>query len=372
LLRRFLAAGGLLLSSCSSHDDPSAAARQAIIGGKPTDAHEGVVLIRTDRETAVSVCSGSIIAPNLLLTARHCTTAEYPEDDIRCNADGSLDLPSGGQLGESAPPERIHVFTGVNVPASNALPSGEPAARGAAILTTDGPSVCKDDIALVVLDRPVSVATLPLDLAKSAEVAALVNVVGYGITESSPPDEKYSARSERIGVPVRYVGTLPDTFALPRSVCKGDSGGPAIDPETGVVLGVYSLGFPGGNAAECSSENALNYFVQVNRYEELLRSAFEAAGQPFPEPPAPANEGGAGGQAGASTEQVAGEPAGGSSAGEPPVSAPSPAAGNGSEGCSLSGASGQHGPLSALVFGLLAGLLRMCRFRKSRGLRPSR
>jgi len=156
-----------------------------------------------------------------------------------------------------------------------------------------------------------------------------VSVVGYGATETSDADAKYSPRHRRDGVPVKYVGTLPDTFVLPRSVCKGDSGGPALDAATGAVLGAFSMGFPGDDVAACSSDTALNYFVQVNRYESLLREAFDAAGQPFPEP---IGDGGAGGADGSAGGADAGNSEAAGAGGEPATGGPGSGDGSGSGG----------------------------------------
>lgn len=292
--RRWLAiALAISCGSCAAVSEPQGTSRAAVIGGKISEAtDDAVVLLRTDRAGGASVCSGSLLAPNLVLTARHCIVAEYPADDIHCNPDGTLDLPSGGQLGAAAPASDVSLFIGGDVKPEGVFPGGEPAAVGAQIFTTTWPAVCRDDVALLVLDRALEQATLTLDLTAQVTPSQPVSVVGYGATETSETDAKYSLRHRRDGVRVKYVGTLPDTFVLPRSVCKGDSGGPALHATTGAVLGVFSMGFPGDDAAACSSETALNYFAQVNRYEPLLREAFEAAGQPFPEP---RGEGGAGG-----------------------------------------------------------------------------
>jgi MYXO-CTERM domain-containing protein len=297
---------------CADVAEHPASSREPVISGKISEpADDAVVLLRTDRGGGASVCSGSLLAPNLLLTARHCIVAEYPADNIHCNPDGTLDMPSGGQLGEPAPASDVNVFTGGSVPADGVFPGGEPAAVGAQILTTTWPAVCRDDIALVVLDRALEQPLATLDLRIQVAPSQQVSVLGYGATETSEADAKYSPRHRRDGVRVKYVGTLPDTFVLPRAVCKGDSGGPALDAATGAVLGVFSLGFPGDDVAACTSETALNYFVQVNHYEALLREAFEAAGQPFPEP---TGEGGAGGADGGMTPS-AGAAAGSTDAG---------------------------------------------------------
>lgn len=303
----------LACAGCADLSEHPDASRQPIIGGEVSGAEDdSVVLLRSDRASGASVCSGSLLAPNLVMTARHCIVAEYPADNIRCNADGTLNEPSGGQLGESVPASDVNVFTGGTVMPDGVFPAGEGTAHGVQIITTSWPTVCRDDLALVVVDRALTQPPLTFDLQKQVSLGAPVSVIGYGLTENSGVDDKYSPRHRRDGLRVKYVGTLPDTFVLPRSVCKGDSGGPALDANTGEVVGVYSLGFPGDDAEACSSETALNYFVQVSRYESLLRDAFDAAGQPFPEP---RGEGGAGGAdaGGAGTAATGAVDAGGSS-----------------------------------------------------------
>jgi hypothetical protein len=344
--RSWLAATGLLLgcSSNGSLPEPLERGSQPIIGGVDSeDADDGVVVIRVDRSKDTSVCSGAMIAPNLLLTARHCLVADYPADDIRCKPDGTLMMPSGGQLGEAVAPAKLQVFVGPEPSQDNTsgLPGGEPDAIAARILTTDWPSVCRDDIGLVVLDRALTTPIVPLDLTRDVKKSELVSVVGYGVTESSEPNELWSRRKRRNNVAVKYVDTLPNTFALGRSVCKGDSGGPALDVESGGIVGVYSLGFPGNDATACSSENALNYYLHLNRYQDLLRQAFEAAGRPFPEPD-PVTAGGAGAGAGGDSGDAAGAPAtsGSSSVGgaksEPTAGANHDSPPQAAGGCSLS------------------------------------
>lgn len=351
----------LLLVGCSGNevgDAPRLASKQRVIGGVVSEeVDDGVLVLRTDRSKDTSVCSASLIAPNLLLTARHCIVAEYPADNIRCKADGTLTMPSGGQLGASSSPEKVHVFSGAQPPpdATSGLPGGEPAAIATQIITTDWPSVCRDDIALVVLDREVDLPIVPLALGTVVDKSTRVSVLGYGLTETSAEADRWASRKRRDGLPVKYVDTLPNTFALGRSVCKGDSGGPALDSDSGGVVGVYSLGFPGETVADCSSQNALNYFAQVNRYPDLLRQGFEAAGRPYPGD-VPSGSAGAGGAGGAPDEEtpIGGGPGSafggaGGDASEPPVTeAPASASG----GCHLSGNVSHDGTGLATLLGL--------------------
>ncbi|RYZ08709.1 MAG: trypsin-like serine protease [Myxococcales bacterium] len=361
-MTRYIVVAALLVVGCGSGEPSSSlgVVTNAVIGGADSpDADDAVLVLRTDRVKDTSVCSSSLIAPNLLLTARHCIVAEYPADNIRCAADGTLTMPSGGQLGAPSQPEDVHIFAGRNPEhdgASN-LPGGTPAAIATQIVTTDWPSVCRDDIALVVLDRDLPLPVIPLALDQVVTKLTRVSVVGYGLTEESNEGDRWSVRQRRDRVPVKYVDTLPNTFALGRSVCKGDSGGPALDSESGAVVGVYSLGIPGESAADCTSQNALNYYAQVNRYPELLRQAFEAAGQPFPSDEPSPSEGGAGGTPGEEVPAAGGEPsaAGGAGGGSAETPKPTePTASSASGGCQLSGESSSGASALAALLGLAA------------------
>lgn len=367
----------LLLSLCACSAQPSEpAARvqgQRIIGGSDSPpADDAVMLILTQRNIT-SVCSSVLIAPNLLLTARHCISAEYPSDGIHCNPDGSLILPSGGQLGAPVSPDKISVFAGASVPSQGSFPGGTVAAKGQQIITGDGPSVCKDDIALVVLDRALDQPPARLGLGLVVAQDAHLSVVGYGLTETTDPNSLYSTRHRRDDVPVEFVGILPDTFTLGRSVCKGDSGGPAFDPGTGAVVGAYSLGFPGANAADCSSEEAVNYFVDVTHYETMLRMAFTAAGQPFPDPimldagtdsgssaaGAPASDDGGTVDAGGAAGVAGTAGAGGSAVAQAGTSSVSGS--GGSKSCQVSNIGGGASGATALLGALCAALVALRR-----------
>src|SRR5262249_44943487 len=86
----------LLNSACSAADDPAAAqasergqAREAIIGGALDESTAGVVGLALDlgKRGAAGHCSGTLIAPNLVLTARHCvafTDDEAANGTVEC------------------------------------------------------------------------------------------------------------------------------------------------------------------------------------------------------------------------------------------------------------------------------------------------
>jgi len=85
------AAAALLLLGCG--DAPAgeqrATARQALLGGRASDAAEdaAVRVEEVDADgTPVARCSGYAVAPNLVVTARHCAL-ETPKVELRCLPD---------------------------------------------------------------------------------------------------------------------------------------------------------------------------------------------------------------------------------------------------------------------------------------------
>src|SRR5205085_679471 len=66
------------LLSCGQHDQTSSLGQvdQSIIGGEPDTTHHGVVsLLKQAGGGFYPACSGTLIAPNLVLTAHHCVAS---------------------------------------------------------------------------------------------------------------------------------------------------------------------------------------------------------------------------------------------------------------------------------------------------------
>src|SRR3954466_15366296 len=85
-VRALLVGAGLALSSCAAADGDPALERVSseISGGQPDLVDSNVFLLVSQRgSTAIALCSASLIAPNLLLTARHCVS-EVTEERVSC------------------------------------------------------------------------------------------------------------------------------------------------------------------------------------------------------------------------------------------------------------------------------------------------
>src|SRR6187402_140376 len=100
-MRRLLAGTAALaaLIACSHGGSSDATTDDAneIIHGKVDDAsHDSVVLLVAPvaGTTDVNLCTGTVVAPNLVLTARHCVSTT--DGSSICNADGTAT--SGGRV----------------------------------------------------------------------------------------------------------------------------------------------------------------------------------------------------------------------------------------------------------------------------------
>ena len=268
---------------------------------------DAVLLLHTTVDGAELICSSSLVAPNLVLTARHCVS-HLVQGLFTCTAQGELvsEDAAAGTLGRQLPADSLEFFSGK-------VPRTTPAAYGQEVISTLSETICVNDLAFVVLDRPLDLPVLPLRLGGRAERGEPVTLVGYGLDDAMSQTESLDVatqpRTHNDTLVVADVGldVADDSVfstAPPRTIvveglagCLGDSGGPLMARKTGAALGVYSL--LGG--AGCLAANARHLFAHVPVFEALISDAFAAAGaKPTPEPSEAASGAGAGNEAGAS------------------------------------------------------------------------
>jgi hypothetical protein len=279
----------LHLASCAGEPTQVVRAQQAIVGGEvsPAGAEDAVLLLHAQGMGYEQICSASLVAPRLVLTARHCVS--YLNDGVfRCSLAGELiDNPEGGgQLGLHLEPESIGIYGGQP-------PRGEPLARGAKILSTLSPSICSDDLAFVLLDRSLDFTPLSLRVGRPAAIGEAVTLLGYGVErERDQIDIERQPRRRKSGLLVTDVGPDlrdQDRASVPPRVlgveglagCVGDSGGPLLSDSTDAILGVYSL----LDGASCSDRGVRHLLTHVPPFETLIESAFAAASaEPLLEP----------------------------------------------------------------------------------------
>jgi secreted trypsin-like serine protease len=209
---------------------PTAGAGEAVPmiigGGNASNAPWAARLFVNGQEN----CSATIIAPQYILTAKHCV-AEQGTYTFRI---GSLDQTSGGQTA-----------TGTTITRSNAA-----------------------DLAIVKLNRSVQAAYSPLGTASNVSNGKSVQVYGWGATCRDRPEIQCQSRLLKVANVTVTNTACRDAFQG-IAVCArrgdgitagGDSGGPMMGD--GRQIGVAST----------SDRATTTAYTNITRYRDWIRS----------------------------------------------------------------------------------------------------
>jgi len=290
ILLAWIAAAPLSGCGAPAGPEPTASSSSPIYGGvADADAmqNQGVVALRIDTNaTTITLCSGALIAPNVVLTARHCVS-DQTAMSVTCDQNGVSAAPP--DFGADQPISTIHVFTG-----PVAALGGTPAANAAAVFHPTGTTLCNLDIALVVLATPITgITPLKIRLSGGATAGESTRTVGYGQNDQNAP---LGSRFRKDDVAVLAIGSSvsasstplgSNEFEMGESMCEGDSGGPALDETTGAVVGIVSRG------GACTDTTG-HVYTTLAGFGSLFTQAFAMAGgapvtenEPYPEAGAP-------------------------------------------------------------------------------------
>ena len=300
-----LVAAALATLACGATDADVASRTQTIAGGTADVAHENVFLLVRESEDSVALCTATLIAPNLLLTARHCVSPGTGEDHVLCG-DSVLGAPYPGRAfiatNDAQPRQGSAIFHGVDV----RIPGL-------------GEDTCGYDVAIIILKEnvpgDVSTPAVPR-IDREVTPGESYTAVGYGENEyGGPTHGRMQLGNLSIGCQPGSCGDGVESteFLGETGICSGDSGGPALDAD-GKVVGVVSRGGPDCSTPIYSTVTAWQDFIIETATEAAKLGGYEA---PFwvttglSDQPAPVGQGGAGGAGGAN-----GEPPG-ASRGEP-------------------------------------------------------
>jgi hypothetical protein len=238
----------LLVASCGGVGAPAPPAGVGVradiapvIAGIPDRGDDpAVVAIDAGGDTP---CTGVLIAPDVVLTARHCVWATA--GPVECPA-------SGPQAIRPVTPSTLRILVGDD------YATAEERARGVEVVSPPGDILCGADIALVRLDVPI-IDVAPVVLRGQAiGVGGHVRAVGFGRLVGGSPVELV-----REHAPVERAGTTEIEVA--ENACEGDTGGPALDETTGELVGVAAR-----RSSSCDDASAYQVYTRVDAFFPLV------------------------------------------------------------------------------------------------------
>ncbi len=229
-----------------------------IVGGRVAGAGEIYATVAIVDGDGIANCTGTLIAPQVVVTAAHCLANE--------------DEDTGEVTGIAAPGDQFVVAGPVDVSEATdeefydvmrvVVHEGYP--NESDPIDVDTGAGRYDDIAILLLASPVDtlgVARIPsIDEAMAALESDTITISGYGATSPDTDDSGILYIGE-IGYTLRADAEIVLGGPGQTDTCPGDSGGPAYILSDGEVLLVGATSRASENAAASCGDGGIYSFV---------------------------------------------------------------------------------------------------------------
>lgn len=262
--------GGVEGSEPTTEESTLTSVSQDIQNGTRDTARKAIVGMYTFQGQFGGICSGTLIAPNLVLTAQHCI-AELPGQYIDC---------SRSRFGATNSPRNIYITTDTSI-----SQNGNFYGVREVLVPQDSDYVCGNDIALLILSQNVpGSVTAPITPRLDEPVRRFeqYTAVGYGHIGNNSGSGTRRYIDNRV---IQCGGTsaCPSWAATPKEMvsydantCQGDSGGAALDSQ-GRLLATLSRGGADPNNPNNTCYSSVH--VTVASWSEWIRNTALRAAQ---------------------------------------------------------------------------------------------
>lgn len=268
----------LLLCACAEPEGVRIANRLDPIRGGQEDAnHRAVVgIIFQDGQTQ-GLCSGSLIAPNLVLTAQHCV-AQLQGEYVICGQ---------SPFGAVYPASAFYVTTDAVISQNSTFYEVSEVA-----VVRQFADTCGFDMAVLHLRQSIpGVTPLVPRLDSFPRAGERFTAVGYGHTGNNTGEgvrRMITNREILCGGPecVGNDGVTGSEIVGNDGTCQGDSGGPALDAQER-VMGALSRGGEGCTYPTYSGVAAWGDWLKAQGQRAADRGGYRAPAWVDPNPPPP-------------------------------------------------------------------------------------